>query len=95
MDNPELDLILAHNNAILSSTGSKMRKLLNNKDIPLFLQNDKEINIARVFQDIEIQNLEVLDDWKMNLMVVSEQHQKLILAVEASLYVYNFDWKMK
>jgi hypothetical protein len=71
MDNPELNLILAHNNAMTSSHG-KLSRLLSNKDIPLFLQTDKELHIARIFQDVKIDQLQTLDDWKMNLMVVSE-----------------------
>jgi hypothetical protein len=33
-----------------------------------------------------------LDEWKMNLLVVSEAYKYLIVVVEARLHVYQFDF---
>ena len=52
-----------------------LESLLQNKDIPLFMQIDDSNlpTISRYFQDVEIESLNcTLDEWKMNLMVVSE-----------------------
>ena len=52
--------------------------------------------IQRLIQDIEIeyltQNGIELDEWKMNLMVVSEEHKCMIIAVDEKIHVYHFDF---
>ena len=69
------------------SQSTPLQKLLENKDIPLYMQKESslsQIKIQRIITDIPIEYLKDadLDEWKMNLMVVSEQYQLLILAVE-------------
>ena len=75
---------------------NQLNDLLRNKDIPLFMQQKTpDLSISRSFQDIPIENLLrksiSLEAWKMNLMVVSEEYQYIIIAVEDKLHVYKFD----
>ena len=58
------------------------------------MQSCQDLNIKRVISDADILHLKrtKLDCWRMNLMVVSEAHKYFIIAVEARLHVYQFDF---
>jgi len=53
--------------------------------------------IQRLFQNVEIRSLidgsVALDEWKMNLMAISEEYNLLILGVESKVVVFEFDYK--
>lgn len=80
-------------NAEAFQAGVPLHKLMKNRDVPLFMQQPSDVKIRRLFQDAIVQDLEhsMLDEWRMNLTVVSEQHKLLIIAVEDHLQVYKFD----
>lgn len=51
------------------------------------MQNNYSFTIKRSFSYVRVEALMQtrLDDWKMNLMVVSEKHKYLIIAVDSEL----------